>query len=125
MLNESKANSFVSGSTIQIVDSGAKNDYQVQFRKGTKGPKLMFGGYSYFRNNGNASRTYWLCSRNRYQKCKARLITKSTTRELIIKNQVHNHQPDPESIETLDEQILCFDQVIGYLNEFGTNKDKD
>lgn len=101
-----------------------KNELSVQFRKGTKGPKLMFGGYSYFRNNGNADRTYWLCSRNRYQKCKARVITKSTTRELIIKNQLHNHEPEPTTtIESHEEQILLFDQVISYLNDFSTKID--
>lgn len=113
------------GSSIRIVDSSSKSNYTVQFRKGTKGPKLLFGGYSYFRNNGNAGRTYWLCSRNRYQKCKARLITKATTRELIVKNQIHNHEPDPD-VDSADEQILYFDQVIGYLNDCGsTGKEKD
>lgn len=107
------------------MDSDAKNEYSVQFRKGTKGPKLVFGGYSYFRNNGNAGRTYWLCSRNRYQKCKARLITKSNTRELVVKNQIHNHPPDPDGVDTLVEEVLCFDQVIGYLKEIGSGKDKD
>ncbi|XP_041447586.1 uncharacterized protein LOC121403822 [Drosophila obscura] len=60
--------------------------------KGTKGkPKLLMGGYEYYRNNSRGSKTYWLCARNRYLRCAARIITCSTTGELVIKNQQHNH----------------------------------
>ncbi|KRK05523.1 uncharacterized protein Dyak_GE27655 [Drosophila yakuba] len=60
--------------------------------KGTKGkPKLLMGGYEYYRNNSRGSKTYWLCARNRYMRCAARIITCSVTGELIIKNQQHNH----------------------------------
>lgn len=62
--------------------------------KGTKGkPKLLMGGYEYFRNNSRGSKTYWLCARNRYLRCSARIITCSTTGELVVKNQLHNHSP--------------------------------
>lgn len=88
---------------------------------------MLFNRYSYFRNNGNSDRTYWLCSRNRYQKCKARLITKASTREVFIKNQEHNHEPDPDYEVVTDDQILYFDDIVGYLNEcagtFKTEKD--
>lgn len=67
---------------------------KVQFVKGSKGPKLILEGYSYFRNNCNSERTYWLCSQNRYRKCKARLITTNHTRTIIVKNQNHNHDRD-------------------------------
>lgn len=66
-------------------------------------------------------RTYWLCSRNRYQKCKARLITKASTREVFIKNQEHNHQPDAEFEVVPDDQILYFDDIISPLNECTSN----
>ncbi|XP_036672576.3 modifier of mdg4 isoform X16 [Drosophila suzukii] len=60
--------------------------------KGTKGkPKLLMGGYEYYRNNSRGSKTYWLCARNRYMGCAARIITCSVTGELIIKNQQHRH----------------------------------
>ncbi|XP_037728921.1 modifier of mdg4-like isoform X15 [Drosophila subpulchrella] len=60
--------------------------------KGTKGkPKLLMGGYEYYRNNSRGSKTYWLCARNRYMGCAARIITCSVTGELIIKNQQHKH----------------------------------
>ncbi|KAH8250270.1 hypothetical protein KR026_009771 [Drosophila bipectinata] len=60
--------------------------------RGTKGkPKLLMGGYEYFRNNARGTKTYWLCARNRYLRCAARIITCSATGELIIKNQQHNH----------------------------------
>lgn len=84
---------------------------RIHFRKGTKGPKLILAGYSYFRNNGSHDRTYWLCSRNRYGRCKARIITTNNTRQVLIKNQIHNHEPDPvEKIENLD--ILPTDEVL-------------
>ncbi|KAH8360058.1 hypothetical protein KR093_010419, partial [Drosophila rubida] len=62
--------------------------------KGTKGkPKLLMGGFEYFRNNSRGSKTYWLCARNRYMRCSARIITCSSTGELVVKNQLHNHSP--------------------------------
>lgn len=64
----------------------------LKFVRGSKGnPKLLLGGFSYFKNNSKSDRTYWLCSRNRYLKCKARIITKASTKELVLKNQCHNH----------------------------------
>lgn len=88
----------------------------VHFRKGTKGPKLVLDGFSYFKNNGNPNRTYWLCSRNRYGKCKARIITMNSTREVIIKNQNHNHEPEPANeIESLD--LMTFDMAMQFLKE--------
>lgn len=69
----------------------------IKFVRGTKGkPKLLLNGYSYFRNNGSCDRTYWLCSKNRYLKCNARIITKLNSREIVIKNAEHNHQPDTD-----------------------------
>lgn len=89
----------------------------LQFRKGTKGPKLILDGYSYFKNNGSPNRTYWLCSRNRYGKCKARIITMNLTREVIIKNQEHNHIPEPPGeIECLEE--ISFDTVMKIINDW-------
>ncbi|XP_064550542.1 modifier of mdg4 isoform X17 [Drosophila montana] len=62
--------------------------------KGTKGkPKLLMGGFEYFRNNSRGSKTYWLCARNRYLRCAARIITCSSSGELVVKNQQHNHGP--------------------------------
>lgn len=93
-----------------------KTSLAVQFCRGIKGPKLLLGGFSYFRNNGNGDRTYWLCSRNRYNKCNARLITKTSTREVMIKNQTHNHGTDPEDIRCLAQtEKLSFDSVMNYL----------
>jgi len=62
--------------------------------KGTKGkPKLLMDGFEYFRNNSRGSKTYWLCARNRYLRCAARVITCSSTGGLVVKNQQHNHSP--------------------------------
>lgn len=82
------------------------------FYKGVKGPKLVLNGFSYFRNNAVQDRTYWLCSKNRSIKCKARLITLSKTNEVIIKNQRHNHSEDgrgpPAYRLTLEEAMAQF-----------------
>ncbi|XP_059611363.1 modifier of mdg4-like isoform X20 [Phlebotomus argentipes] len=76
---------------------------EIHFARSMKGrPRLILKGYSYFRNNGNDERTYWLCSRNRYHKCKARVITSANYREIILKNQVHNHEPDPQIMNNRD-----------------------
>lgn len=90
---------------------------QIHFRKGTKGPKLILDGFSYFKNNGTMDRTYWLCSRNRYGKCKARIITMNNTREVVIKNQNHNHAPEsPAEIESLD--VISFSTVLKIINDW-------
>ncbi|XP_037029141.1 modifier of mdg4 isoform X46 [Bradysia coprophila] len=83
---------------------------RLQFVRGMKGnPKLLMRGYSYFRNNGNLDRTYWLCSKNRYLKCNARIITKSKSKEVIIKNQDHNHEPDYSyKYDDDDEDVECY-----------------
>lgn len=90
---------------------------RIHFRKGIKGPKLILAGYSYFKNNGSRDRTYWLCSRNRYGRCKARIITMNQTCQVLIKNQSHNHDPDPaEEIENLD--ILPVKDVLDSLYHY-------
>uniref|UniRef100_A0A1B0GN79 Uncharacterized protein n=1 Tax=Phlebotomus papatasi TaxID=29031 RepID=A0A1B0GN79_PHLPP len=82
---------------------GKSETEEIHFARSMKGrPRLILKGYSYFRNNGNCERTYWLCSRNRYHKCKARVITSSNYREIILKNQVHNHDPDPQIMNNRD-----------------------
>ena len=66
----------------------------ITITRGSKGkPKLILGGYVYFRNNVKGSKTYWLCGKNRCIRCKARIITCSVSGELVIKNQEHNHLP--------------------------------
>uniref|UniRef100_A0A182F8L4 FLYWCH-type domain-containing protein n=1 Tax=Anopheles albimanus TaxID=7167 RepID=A0A182F8L4_ANOAL len=45
--------------------------HDLRMETGTKGrPKLVMGGYAFFRNNCARNKTYWLCSRNRTIKCK-------------------------------------------------------
>lgn len=77
---------------------------------------MILNGYSYFKNNRSEDRTYWLCSRNRYGKCKARIITMNLTRAVIVKNQNHNHAPEPPGeINTLEE--ISFDAAMKIINE--------
>lgn len=69
-------------------------------------------------------RTYWLCSRNRYGKCKARIITMNHTREVIIKNQDHNHQQERHSeIDAMD--VISFDTVMEIINDWDKKNDKE
>lgn len=70
----------------------------ITITRGSKGkPKLVLAGYAYFRNNVKGSKTYWLCAKNRCNRCKARIITCSFSGELVIKNQQHNHLPSIKS----------------------------
>ncbi|XP_031625146.1 modifier of mdg4-like isoform X19 [Contarinia nasturtii] len=100
-----------------LTDFSSVKFTQLHFRKGTKGPKLILDGYSYFKNNGSADRTYWLCSRNRYGKCKARLITMNNTREVIIKNQDHNHLAEDEQDYQMLE-IISYADVMKLINDW-------
>lgn len=109
--------SFLFLSLSQFVSEMKQDMNRARFYKGIKGPKLILNGFSYFRNNSNPERTYWLCSRNRYQKCKARLITLHATRDVIIKNQNHNHGPE----KTNEEEELTFETVLIYLNAMNDN----
>uniref|UniRef100_A0A182Q414 FLYWCH-type domain-containing protein n=1 Tax=Anopheles farauti TaxID=69004 RepID=A0A182Q414_9DIPT len=66
----------------------------LRLETGSKGrPKLVMGGYSFFRNNSSNNKTYWLCSKNRLIKCRARIITFDGCSGMILKNQHHNHPP--------------------------------
>uniref|UniRef100_A0A8W7PBP2 FLYWCH-type domain-containing protein n=1 Tax=Anopheles coluzzii TaxID=1518534 RepID=A0A8W7PBP2_ANOCL len=66
----------------------------LRLETGSKGrPKLIMGGYAFFRNNSSNNKTYWLCSKNRMMKCRARIITLDGCSGMILKNQVHNHPP--------------------------------
>ncbi|XP_058057598.1 modifier of mdg4-like isoform X24 [Anopheles bellator] len=66
----------------------------LRMETGSKGrPKLVMGGYAFFRNNCARNKTYWLCSRNRTIKCRARIITLDGSSGMILKNQHHNHPP--------------------------------
>lgn len=55
---------------------------------------MIFEGYSYFQNCKTNQRVYWLCSKNRLQKCNARIITSPDLVILKMKKLVHNHGPD-------------------------------
>lgn len=65
----------------------------VVFVSGQRGtPKLVVEGYSYVRNRGSASKTYWRCSKMRSNHCKAKVVTNKD--KMCVKNQKHNHAPD-------------------------------
>lgn len=99
--------------------------HRLRFVRGSKGkPKMLLNGYAYFRNNAYDDKTYWLCSRNRSLKCKARLITLHSKRELIVKNQRHNHSREP------DEMVVAAGQSDGcvevvYMSTGGGCMDMD
>lgn len=85
---------------------------KLRFVRGTKGnPKMLLGNYAYFKNNCNTDRTYWLCSRNRKFKCTARIITKASTCEVMLKNQVHNHGPEYYYDHSDEDEVISFNVV--------------
>ncbi|XP_037029129.1 modifier of mdg4 isoform X35 [Bradysia coprophila] len=65
------------------------------FVSGQRGtPKLVVGGYSFVRNKGNFTTTYWRCSMLRAKKCKAKVVTNSTNNHIYFTYSAHNHPPD-------------------------------
>ncbi|XP_054726114.1 modifier of mdg4 isoform X4 [Anastrepha obliqua] len=66
-------------SDAQDMESLAKK-FGLMITQGKKGkPKFLFAGYEYFRNNSKGPKTYWLCAKNRDNRCRARIITCSQT----------------------------------------------
>lgn len=71
-------------------ESMRRNICNVDFS--TKGkPKMVLDGYSYFQNTKSKDKIYWLCAKNRIQKCKARVITSLDYKNIRLKKQKHNH----------------------------------
>uniref|UniRef100_A0A182Y4G0 FLYWCH-type domain-containing protein n=1 Tax=Anopheles stephensi TaxID=30069 RepID=A0A182Y4G0_ANOST len=69
----------------ETIDVEHKFALDLRLETGCKGrPKLIMGG-----NN----KTYWLCSKSRLLKCRARIITLDGCSGMILKNQLHNHPP--------------------------------
>ena len=65
------------------------------FVSGQRGSaKLVFDGYSYVRNKGNFTTTYWRCSKMRSKKCKAKIVTNRADNKVSVTHNVHNHAPD-------------------------------
>ncbi|XP_035900404.1 uncharacterized protein LOC118506821 [Anopheles stephensi] len=78
----------------ETIDVEHKFALDLRLETGCKGrPKLIMGGYAFFRNNSSNNKTYWLCSKSRLLKCRARIITLDGCSGMILKNQLHNHPP--------------------------------
>ncbi|XP_049276922.1 modifier of mdg4-like isoform X19 [Anopheles funestus] len=78
----------------EAIDVEHKFALDLRLETGSKGrPKLIMGGYAFFRNNSSNNKTYWLCSKSRLLKCRARIITLDGCSGMILKNQFHNHPP--------------------------------
>ncbi|XP_052889387.1 modifier of mdg4-like isoform X20 [Anopheles moucheti] len=76
------------------IDVEHKFALDLRLETGSKGrPKLIMGGYAFFRNNSSNNKTYWLCAKSRLLKCRARIITLDGCSGMILKNQIHNHPP--------------------------------
>uniref|UniRef100_A0A182MV77 FLYWCH-type domain-containing protein n=1 Tax=Anopheles culicifacies TaxID=139723 RepID=A0A182MV77_9DIPT len=85
---------FANDDDGEQIDVEHKFALDLRLETGSKGrPKLIMGGYAFFRNNSNNNKTYWLCSKSRLLKCRARIITLDGCSGMILKNQVHNHPP--------------------------------
>lgn len=62
--------------------------------------KLQMNGYYFHQNYQSKDSIYWLCSKSRNLKCKARVITSREFDKVQLKSQMHNHAP-----ENLDDLI--------------------
>lgn len=67
----------------------------IRYVLGQRGqPKLVCDGYSFVRDKGNASATYWRCSAMRTRRCPARIVTHTHHRNVCLKRVQHTHDPD-------------------------------
>lgn len=91
--------------TLPFSTNQSNGFHQITFLHGRKGnPKIIFGGNGYHRhgNSRTSGRTYWLCWRNRANKCNARLMVNRESREVMLKNHVHTHRPVAFEYRTTD-----------------------
>lgn len=71
--------------------------HRISYVTGQRGlPKLVYNGYSFVRNKGNATATYWRCSMLRSQRCPARIVTQVASNDVCVKRAIHTHGPDYE-----------------------------
>lgn len=56
--------------------------------------KLVVDGYSFTRNQGNRTSTYWNCTKKRSKRCKTTVTTDKANRRIIRIYSTHNHAPD-------------------------------
>lgn len=81
---------------------------KLTFIRGIKGfPKIIFGGNGYYKHSTSrtcAKRTFWLCSKSRNKKCNARVWIDEKSREIMLKNQNHTH--DPITFDTLSTDLV-------------------
>lgn len=74
------------------VMKAVKNLIYVSGQRGS--PKLVVQGYSFIRNKGNKTTTYWRCSRAKMKNCKAKVVTNRDSNKICLTNPEHNHPPD-------------------------------
>lgn len=55
-------------------------------------PKIIYHGFSYCCAKIIKNRAYWVCSKEKSKKCKARLISDTYKGELMVKYNIHNHE---------------------------------
>lgn len=56
--------------------------------------KLVLNGYTFISNKRINDKIYWNCSKVRQKKCKARIITKGSMDNVIIKHAAHSHSEE-------------------------------
>ncbi|XP_075153073.1 modifier of mdg4-like isoform X15 [Haematobia irritans] len=87
----------------------------IRYIRGQRGSrKMVCGGFSYICAKIKKGRKYWVCSKQRSKRCKARLITDLKEVEFFSRNICHNHNNDngQSAPDTYDIQFYSGENIV-------------
>lgn len=80
---------------LELIGSLSFNGVPVDTFLGQRGkPQILFNGFTYCCAKLIRDRGYWVCSREKSRKCRARLISDSSTGLINVKKTEHTHEPE-------------------------------
>lgn len=80
---------------LELIGNLSFNGVPVNSYVGQRGkPQILHSGFTYCCAKLIRDRGYWVCSREKSRKCRARLISDGRTGVLKVKRAEHTHEPD-------------------------------
>lgn len=80
---------------LELIGNLSMNGAPVKTKFGQRGKlQIMHDGYTYCCAKLIRDRGYWVCSKEKSRKCRARLISDNSTGSLKIKKSDHTHEPE-------------------------------
>lgn len=80
---------------LELIDSLTLDGMPVKALLGQRGkPQILHDGFTYCCAKLIRDRGYWVCSKEKSRKCRARLISDSGRGTLKVKNSKHTHEPE-------------------------------